>query len=119
MTMEVDASALNDKGSHVQRLWALTRGVAPESCVGLDSRLFVHAIAILATGGNVGVGFIRTGDPRRTTDDCLVSARVRQDMTRTRAVFATLESAMAWADQQKRAWLSRGWTELAGDLDDC
>src|SRR5262249_21610679 len=100
-----------------QRLWVLERPLALEPSGVGDAFCFLSAVAVLATDG-VGVGFVRSLDLRASTEVCLRSPRARSTMERNLARFATLDTALAWAESKKRCWLERGWCERRADPDE-
>jgi len=75
---------------------------------------FVSAIAIVADGA-VHVGFVRSCDVRLSTEECLLSPRVRLSIARQATSFATLDAAIAWADKWKRTWIGQGWADFEPD----
>jgi len=75
---------------------------------------FVSAIVFVADDA-VRVGFVRSCDARRSTEECLVTTRVHASIERNAVRFATLDAAIDWADKWKRTWTGKGWTEFEPD----
>src|SRR5262245_34996329 len=97
-----------------QRLWLLQRIDGDAGAAERDVCRFMGALAILSRGA-IHILFVRSSEAQGTTADRLDRPGLRFDLERDAVRFATLDAAIEWADDKKRMWMTRGWTEVTTD----
>ena len=65
--------------------------------------------------GAIYILFVRAPEAHATTAARLDRPGLRFDLERDAVRFASLDNALEWADQRKRGWMSKGWTEVTVD----